>query len=336
MAEPLQHQTAGADARSARSAALRFRLASRADLPYCVKLLPAGFRASSRVRRHLVDLWGRLLALEARSFTVVEDLERPYPANMEGFRLSVFVTDRFFSQFCASPRPYLSALSYERMLAGEDLVLSAKQLRTANSTTGLNLIVLHLGLRNEDLSDARTAQMLAAGSAAFYFFHAGYRINAILNEVYGPQSARYMQLGGFRLVHDFHRERPADFEDLPPLHDPYLFMLRREWVEPAALHPLSQLFYAPVPRLHFSATERRVLEAALLNESDLQIAGRLGMSVDNVKKTWQSVYQRAGRALPSLIPPRVFNSSASRGQEKRRHLLAYLRLHLEELRPASR
>jgi hypothetical protein len=323
------------DGRS-RSGAFRFRIGSPADLPYCAKLLPAGFRPSPRVRRSLIALWDRILAHDAKCLSIVEDLELDYPSNIVGFGLSVFVSDRFFEDFCAGPRPQLSAFFYERMLAGEDVVLSSDELRRINSTTGLSLLVLHFGLGNQDLSDSRTAQIVAVGGASFFFFHGGYRMKAILNEVFGSQHARYMELGGFRLIRDFHAQLPADFESLPIEERPYLFQLRKEWVEPGAVHPLSQMFYAPAARLHFSASERRVLEGALLNESDAEIAQRLAMSINTVKKTWRSIHSRARRGLPSLMPRNEIAMRGGRGQEKRRHLLEYLRVHLEELRPPER
>ena len=319
--------------RTATSAALRFRIARREDLPHCVELLPQGFRASDAVRRQLVHLWGKLLAAEGRSFTVIEDLERRHPESIEAFGLSLFVTDRFFEEFCAAPRPYLPALCYERMLAGDDIVLTEDQIRMANSAGGLSIINLDFGLRNYDLSDTRTKQVLMAGSSAFYFFHAGYRIRAIANEVYGAQPARYMEAGGFRLVRDYQRESPAVFQHLSPEEYPYLFLLRREWMQPAVIHPLSQLFSVPVPRIRFSRSERRVLEGALLNESDSQMAFRLGVSLSGIKKTWQNIYARTQRQIPSLMPAGEGPPERSRGLEKRRHLLDYLRLHLEELRP---
>jgi len=46
----------------------------------------------------------------------------------------------------------------------------------ANATTGINILVLHFGLRYHDLSDVRTAQVLAVGSAAFVFFRGGCQV----------------------------------------------------------------------------------------------------------------------------------------------------------------
>jgi len=323
------------DGALAGSAALRFRLAGPADLNRCAELLPAGFRASAAVQRRLVEIWQDILASEARTFTIVEDLERPRPMNIEGFGISVFVRESFLKEFWTSPRPYLAAAFYERMLAGDDPMLTGAELAAINSTTGLNVLVLHFGLSNEDLSNPRTAQVLSVGSSAFFFFHAGYRIHVLMNEVYGPQPCAYMEQGGFRLLRDFHAACPAEFKNAPPERRPYLFALRREWVKPGAVHPLSHLFFAAPSRIGFSALERRVLEGALLNESDLQIAERLGMSVDSVKNAWRNIYARTEREVRNLMPP-AHSDSGIRGQEKRRHILEYVHAHPEELRPVRR
>ena len=315
--------------------AFRVRSGTQADLPYCVELLPAGFRVQVAVRERLVDLWAGLLASEARAFAVVEDLERVFPENIEGFGLSVFVNDRFVEEIRAKPRPQVAALLYERLLEGKQVVLTARELAASNATTGINILSLHFGLRNHDLTDPRTVQALTAGSAGFLFFHGGYRIKAILNEVFGMQAVQYMQAGGFQLVHDFQKTSPATFAEAPPDHYPYFFMLLREWVEPGAVNPLSQLFHPQQARILFSATERRVLERAMLNQSDGSIADDLGMSSNAVKKVWRSIFDRVGRRAPYVIPRGERSFPTGRGQEKRRHLLDYLRTHLEEIRPAS-
>jgi len=99
------------------------------------------------------------------------------------------------------------------------------------------------------------------------------------------------------------------------------------------VNPPAQLFFAPAPRIGFSTTERRVLERALLNQSDEAIARGLSTTEDAVKKTWRNIHERVDRNASYLLPERHRASAGARGQEKRRHLLEYLRVHLEELRP---
>ena len=64
----------------------------------------------------------------------------------------------------------------------------------------------------------------------------------------------------------------------------------------------------------------------------------LGKSLPAIKKMWISIYRRVEDCLPELIPDPLRSDipATGRGREKRRHLLAYLREHPEELRPVSR
>jgi hypothetical protein len=306
-------------------------MAVEADLPYCVKLLPDGLRLDPELRKRLPELWTRLLAIEAKSFAIIEDLSRPYSESIEAFGLSVFLTDTFAEQFCANPHPFFPVAFYKRMLAGDDIGLSSKQLADANATDGINVAVLHFGLRDLNPMEPRTAAALATGSAAFYFFHAGHRVRMFIHEIYGPALAQFVIAGGFQIWRDFQKETPANFDAAKPETCPYLAGLRREDVAPGAVNPLSQLFYPQPPRLGFSRGERHLLERALLNESDPSIAKSFNVSIDAVKKTWANIYARVARTAPFLIPGDP-HSSGIRGEEKRRHVLDYVRTHPEELR----
>ncbi len=56
-----------------------------------------------------------------------------------------------------------------------------------------------------------------------------------------------------------------------------------------------------------------------------------------VKKTWCSIYERVAEYAAGLVPisASVRDGAAERGKEKKQRLLAYLREHPEELRPAA-
>jgi DNA-binding CsgD family transcriptional regulator len=328
---PVRDETVG---HGALPGAFRFRLAHPRDLPHCLPLLPPGCKLAPSLRRRLPEIWAELLAGEARTFPVIDDIERDYPANIEGFGLSVFITDAFTEELIGTPRPYAPALFYERLIAGDKVLLTREDLQTAQATSGINIFGIHFGMRNHDLSDPRSVQVLSAGSAGFYFFHGGYRIRTIVAEHYGEQSVGFMERGGFPLVHDFRRLSPAAFAGVPESEIPNFFALRRESVEPGAINPMTQLFAVAPARIFFSAAERRILERALLNETDAAIADALGVSRNAVLKAWRGIYERVSRRLPQLIP-KSGGADGSRGQEKRRHLLLYLRSHLEELRPGQ-
>ena len=315
------------------TASFRYRIAAQSDLRHCLELLPAGLPLDLVLRNDLLQVWTRLLGVEARSFAIVEgsltSRAGPYRSLWpERFR------NRCFCRGCVCCDASLFSIVFlsDRVLKGQKIVLSDEELAGANAAEGINVAVLHFGLRNRDLSNPRAVEALMTGSAAFLFFHTGFRVKALITEVYGDQAAKIMQSDGFHLLQDFKKETPSDFVSTRPDNRPYLLGLRRQDVPSGIINPLSQLFYPRVPRLGFSRAERRLLERALLNETDLQIAMSLGVTIHALKKRWASIYARIGRAEPSLMPGDG-GYSTLRGEEKRRHVLHHLRLHLEELRP---
>ncbi|HET8699975.1 MAG TPA: hypothetical protein VFO94_21000 [Gammaproteobacteria bacterium] len=302
---------------------MRYRFAGARDLRACVGLLPAAFKISARVRSRLQGLWASLIAINPANVVVFEDADR-----IEGCAIGAHVSDAFVAEYLADPEPYLSRVVYERMLAGRWPVLSAAELRAANSSGGVNLAVLHFGLVDHDLAAERSRAVLRSASQAFYFFNTGYRYNLLLNEVYGRQAADYMLGGGFRLL--------REFEGDELVNRPFLFGLRKEWIAQGAINQMGFLFDPSPPIFGFTPGEQRVLLRAMLTESDPQIAANLGVSLDSVKKTWRRVFDRAAAVVPHLFAaagePGARPANV-RGSEKRRHLLDYLRIHLEELRP---
>jgi hypothetical protein len=80
-----------------------------------------------------------------------------------------------------------------------------------------------------------------------------------------------------------------------------------------------------------------MLSAALTGETDEQLARSLAAAVPTIKKMWASCYRRIAERIPDLFLDHLREDCREqRGKEKRRHLLAYLREHPEELRPVSR
>jgi DNA-binding CsgD family transcriptional regulator len=98
---------------------------------------------------------------------------------------------------------------------------------------------------------------------------------------------------------------------------------------------LSSLFVRMPPRFHFNRSEQLLLQHALMGETSEQLAASLCISPWTVKKRWHAIYERVTDVDRELLLPPVANSpdATSRGTERRRHLLHYLRQHLEELRP---
>jgi DNA-binding CsgD family transcriptional regulator len=96
------------------------------------------------------------------------------------------------------------------------------------------------------------------------------------------------------------------------------------------------VFHYGEPKFYFSLAEQRVLARAVLDESDQEIAGEFGLSVAAVKKVWRRAYERVIDEAPGILEVHGIDPGSSRGKEKRRRLVRYLRYHLFELRPIGR
>jgi hypothetical protein len=72
-----------------------------------------------------------------------------------------------------------------------------------------------------------------------------------------------------------------------------------------------------------------------MGETCEKLATSLSLSPWTVKKRWAVIYERVTDVDSELLPPPIACGAraSSRGAERRRHLLNYLRQHLEELRP---
>jgi hypothetical protein len=79
-----------------------------------------------------------------------------------------------------------------------------------------------------------------------------------------------------------------------------------------------------------------LLLTALHGGTDEELADELGISLSAVKKSWQLIYERVSGCDPELVPDaHLDEGNSERGKTKKQRLLAYLREHMEELRPAA-
>lgn len=74
-----------------------------------------------------------------------------------------------------------------------------------------------------------------------------------------------------------------------------------------------------------------------MGETSDELAASLFISPWTVKKRWNAIYERVADVDRELLLPLIANCAhvSSRGAERRRRLLYYLRQHLEELRPVG-
>ena len=227
-------------------------------------------------------------------------------------------------------------------MQGESPLLTGKQVREANSRGGLNLVCWEAGFRPEYEANGEVQRYMMS---AFIQVHQGYLWKeAISVQSWSPDHLDFILKTGGCLWDPIAGGYTSTLRTDPSeiVSKPHILGITRDlelkrqgdwggsWV--------GALFDYHPPILGLNRSEQRLLSCALPGETDEQLAGMLGTSLSGVKKMWVSIYRRVEECLPELIPDPLRSDipASGRGREKRRHLLAYLREHPEELRPVSR
>lgn len=313
---------------------MRYRLTQPEDFVVARDFIPLAFRYSPAIRAELPRIWSELLQSEQLTSAVLEESDEQGKPRILGVGISTFVRDDFAQGLLDQPVPYVNARLHEMIVAGDSPILSRAEIAAANLNGGMTLLPLHFCTPSVDIRDPNVMRMVAAAQDLFRVVHAGYRVKHVVKEVVNINLCRIMQASGMNLAHDYAAQSPElGLDRLPEEERPYLLSVRHE--EMPLGSPMSMMFITGPIRFHFSRAEQKLLLSALLRETDEEIARDLRVSTDTVRTQWKSILQRVTDADPRFFP----QESEGRGEEgvrgrgKRRHLLRYLQMHMEELRP---
>lgn len=306
---------------------LHGRLLGHKDLSEAQAFVPAWLNLPEPVRAALPVIWTRLLGHPGFNADVIEDLNRPPGQRIVGLGMAIALDERWRQRMVQDPPPFAPALIYEELLDGRFQPPSDKELGRLSGLGEVTFLVLHYEQSLTDLANPDTMELLALAMGLFRQAHAGYRLQHLYQEGIGEQGA-YLESMGFRA-------RTQRNQAAPPTPLPELYGLSRD--EASRLlpgSPVRDAFQFTPPRIGFSASERRLLRLAVTQLTDEQIGDELGISGHGIKKQWRAVHQRALDTMPQLFDDAVTQAdTGTRGPERRRSLLMYLRHHPEELRP---
>lgn len=311
---------------------MRFRQATEADIP----AIAATFKGHNavplqpRVREALPGLLRQVNASPACSLTVFEE-SGAAGARIFSFASGLLVRDTVVDRYLADPQPALVDSVLAAMLDDRRPLLTLDEIRQGNATGGLPLVVLSMPLGNRAWDDPLVAELRQLAPTAFLRFYGGYRLKAIYYEVFTDEVAAYLQAGGYRLLHDF--SSLAGTGCLGPESRPRMLRLTAAELRPGAMSMAAQMFDPPAARLGLTPAEQRVALQALDGASDRAMAQALGLSSETVRSTWRSIYRRLAWELPTIESSTPGGKTATRGLEKRRIVIEYLRQNMHELRP---
>jgi hypothetical protein len=271
---------------------------------------------------------------------LVEDRARPVSSRIVSFNTIVFVTDKFCSEARSTLPPYLSVQLTRHYRSRQSPVLNREQVARANAGAGLNVVMCFGGQAHDGILPEQFLAVHEKQTEASHLGLGGYRIKEFLAAPIGHFALQWMVDAGARLRCDYsHYFQTNDHrEPEPSQRRPYLVGLTKE---EAFAHPgsyLASIFIYTEPRFYFSRSQRTLLEHALMGETCEALATSLSLSPWTVKKRWRAIYDRVADVDRDLLPPSIAYGAhaSSRGTERRRQLLNYLRQHFEELRPFKR
>ena len=316
--------------------AISYRPMRSKDVRECVDIVARHPVKGPRYRDTIADLkpvWLELLGCEAFRGVVFEDCAHS-GTKIVGVGISAFVSEEFLRSMKKPPFFWVSAELTRRVKRGDSPLLSDRDVREANAKGGLNLITWEGVIRQESVC----AEAVTTLFSAFVEVHRGFLLKEVMCQgVISPETlGANLRSGGMLLGEDGQYVESVDRSLDEIFQTPHHVGLSRELALRRPGTWIASLFAYQPPQCGFRPSEQRLLIAALRGKTDEELADDLGISVSAVKKAWLSIYDRVAMHLPSLFPNSLSRQEgAERGKEKKQHLIAYLRDHPEELRPAS-
>lgn len=317
---------------------IRYRRAQADDIATCVQFIAdhpvLGPRYGPAIE-HFGGVWLRFLDSDGL-FSIVSEETGPGSASRTiCAQFASFISDEFATDLITPPLKWIGPELVNRCLRGREPVLSDSEVRHANSTDGLNILVWPTGPR----SDFENLSELFKGSQAIFFdTYRGFNIKRLQTQATHPVEMLMAVNSGAWYLRDTDSTRFQSFQEPAEsiFRKPHMLEVTRDV---AAEQPGSwaSLFFAyRKPVIGFTRSEQRLLSAALQGGTDGELSELLGLSLSAVKKTWASIYLRVQSRKPSDAKIELYeNVEGDRGKEKKQKLLAYLREHPEELRPYS-
>ena len=284
----------------------------------------------------LLEMWRALLSSGAMQLFLVEDRSKPLSSRIVSFDASVFVTDEFCAEARFTLPPYIGVELVRRYRSHQLPVLNSAQIARTNTGDGLNVLMCFEGRAEGGFAPEQFLAVREKQNEALYLALRGYHIKEFLVEPIGRETAQWTLDAGARFRRDYSNDfRQNRLPEPESSQRPFLIGLTKK---EAFRHPgssIAGLFIYTAPRFRFNLSQRVLLQHALTGETCEQLAASLSLSHWTVKKRWRAIYERVMDVDNELLPrPIAYGAHvSSRGEERKRHLLNYLRQHLEELRP---
>jgi hypothetical protein len=302
-----------------------------ADLEECLAVNPAAIGQEIVGRERALIAWRRLLRSPSFNCVVIEMAEAIAAHRIVAFAASVFVSEGFANSEICEPRPGLNGRIISSIDAGRPVVLSEAELRYGNTYDGLSQVILYSTWRKGRLTPELITEVELEFAKSYFELHAGYQVNRLLFEATNAIDIEHAaSTRVWRFISDFTEFRTRNPDNTWNQDRALALITKTDPLGPVAAF----LFDYRKPVLRFRKADQQMLAFALEGLTDEELARALHLSLQAIKKRWASAFAHVGEVMPDLLPSCDDGlDRATRGRQKRHHLLAYLRHHPEEVRP---
>ena len=303
------------------------RPATLEDLTADLRILRPWYGEDDALCEVLPKVFARMLPLESVVSRVFEDATLPASPRRISSHLVVYLKPQFADELRLAKEPFIGRRIALAFLQDPSVLLDAKGIRRAHQGRGLDLASMHSTYLEAAPGEMGPLEHREEASRSFFQIHRGLRLWQYLRDTYSPHAALHDHNAGMR-------KRCATTAP-PSVRTPHLYGIDRDEALSCPGQMVERLFPDHAPMLNLRPLHRELLNRALVGETDEDLAESLGLSVAAIKSRWKAVYQHIEQQNPALLSAWSRNTyaPAARARERRRHLLNYLREHIEELRP---
>ncbi|HKW63954.1 MAG TPA: hypothetical protein VJN89_15490 [Candidatus Acidoferrum sp.] len=314
---------------------LSYRPMRPQDVGACVQAAAANPAYAIRYEPILVELERALrrgLDLLAVRAVVFEESQAAKTRTL-GYGVATFLNDQFVLEIKQPPRFWIGVELAKRLARGEMPLLNDDELRLANTVGGLTVyswlwVVLP---REIERLEVRKHAM-----DSFAYQMDGFLLKELVGQATTALELETVIHSGGLLLGDDGRYGPAEKNCEDIYREPHVFGVQREHALSRMGTWTSLLFVHRPPQIGFRPSEQRLLIEALRGGTDEELAAELQISSSAVKKTWRLIYERVQTNGLAIVEKTSYSEpEGDRGREKKHRVLAYVRLHPEELRPIS-
>lgn len=323
---------------------LRCRPMRRGDASICAAWLiedciPADGVGAGKSGSSLEVTLTRLIDEERIQGAVVESHDLDTQTwHAQGIGLSGFARPDVVDRHLSHPTPYFLHQILDLCRApGAGAFLDPDDQARVNASGGAGMDVVAQWMQKRwELMDPLWRAVGSMAHEAYVRDHRGHRLHRMLHEDWQRPYDIYPTFG-YRLHTTFAlpdgSAKPAAGRGMSQRS--LYYMDTREIAAAAPGTSASFVLQHVPPVCHFTRAEQRLLRKAIEGLTDQQIAAELGLSLNTLKSTWRSIYDRVGSRVPFVLAAVNGESDDSgvRGTEKRRCVLSFVEGHPQELRP---